>query len=73
VRRENAETFSKQWNGVFFVINGRTEAAQSHFNQTTDIARAQKGRFYAQAEPLDLAGLALTGPLNLPLPLPREF
>jgi predicted double-glycine peptidase len=73
LRREDAATFAKQWNGVFFVLNGRTATAQSHFNQAADRARAPTGRFYAQAEPLDLAGLALTRPLNLPAPLPREF
>ncbi|UZK67768.1 C39 family peptidase [Sphingomonas sp. M1-B02] len=71
LRREDAATFARQWNGVFFVINGRS--AGGNFNSSPDLARAPRGRFYAQAEALDLAGLALTRPLNLPAPLPREF
>lgn len=67
IRRESARTFLKQWNGVFFVLNGRTAQARTHFNNAADLALAPAGRFYQEAEPLGLADLALTRPL------PGEF
>ena len=73
LRREGMATFLKQWNGVFFVLNGRTATGMSHFNDPADLARAPGASFYREAEPLSLAGLALTRPINLPAPLPREF
>jgi predicted double-glycine peptidase len=73
LRREDIATFLKQWNGVFFVINGRTAVGMAHFNQRTDLALAPGARFYEQAEPMSLAGLFLTRPIVLPSPLPREF
>lgn len=73
LRREAAATFLKQWNGVFFVINGRAELATRHFNQARDLARAPGATFYPEAEPLSLAGLALTRAFVLPAPLPQEF
>ena len=38
LRRESAATFMKQWNGVFFVINGRAAVGMAHFNQPADLA-----------------------------------
>jgi predicted double-glycine peptidase len=73
LRREDAATFTKQWNGVFFVVNGRNAAAMRHFNRSDEYALAPGGRFYAAAEPLSLAALELTRPMVLPPPLPREF
>ena len=73
LRREDPSTFTKQWNGVFFVINGRTDVAMRHFNQAADLARAPGARFYREAEPLSRAGLELTRPFVLPAPLPQEF
>lgn len=73
LRRESAATFLRQWNGVFFVLNGRTADAARHFNQASDIERAPGARFFPQAEPLSLAGLELTRPMVLPAPLPKEF
>lgn len=67
LRRESRRVFEKQWNGVFFAINGRLAVANAHFNQPVDVERAPGLRFYPQAEPLSLAGLALTRPL------PGEF
>lgn len=63
LRRERLTTFLGQWNGVFFVINGRTAQAQAHFNQMADRDRAPPALFYPEALPLSLAGLALTRPL----------
>jgi predicted double-glycine peptidase len=73
LRRESRRNFLRQWNGVFFVLNGRNAIARRHFNQAADVELAPGGRFGPQVEPLDLAGLALTRPLVLPAPLPREF
>ena len=73
LRRETRATFAKQWNGVFFVLNGRNSVAMRHFNQPADIALAPGARFGWAAEPLSLSGLELTRPLVLPAPLPREF
>lgn len=73
LRREDAASFMKQWNGVFFVINGGNAAAARHFNQVADLALSPGARFYQAAEPLSLAGLELTRPMVLPAPLPREF
>ena len=73
LRRESRETFVKQWNGVFFVLNGRNDVAMRHFNQPSDVALAPGVRFGWAAEPLSLSGLQLTRPLVLPGPLPREF
>ncbi|MBP6031418.1 MAG: C39 family peptidase [Sphingobium sp.] len=63
LRRESRRVFQRQWNGVFFVLNGRTDIASAHFNQGADRARAPMGRFYTQAQPLNLAGLAMTRPI----------
>lgn len=73
LRREDVRTFQRQWNGVFFVVNGRTGTAMRHFNQAVDLELSPGAKFYAQAEPLSLAGLELTRPIVLPPPLPREF
>jgi predicted double-glycine peptidase len=67
LRRETSRVFLKQWNGVFFALNGRLETAQSHFNRSAELALAPGGRFSPQAQPLGLADLALTRPL------PGEF
>ncbi|WP_156681119.1 C39 family peptidase [Sphingomonas profundi] len=67
LRRENERTFLKQWNGVFFALNGRIETAQRHFNQPSDLALVPAGRFYPEAQAVSLAELALTRPL------PGEF
>lgn len=73
LRREATATFLKQWNGVFFVLNGRAAIAARHFDQAADRALAPGARFYWGATPLSLAGLELTRPMILPPPLPREF
>ena len=73
LRREDARTFTKQWNGVFFVINGRATTATRHFNQAEEFALAPGARFSEAAEPLGRAALELTRPMVLPPPLPREF
>jgi predicted double-glycine peptidase len=62
LRRADRAEFQKQWNNVFFVLNGRTSVANAHFNQAADLARAPSFRFYPGAEPLSLSGLALTRP-----------
>ena len=63
LRRETVARFQRQWNGVFFVLNG----GRGGFNKAADLALAPGARFYREAEPLSLAGLALTRPL------PGEF
>jgi len=73
LRRESIATFMKQWNGVFFVINGRNDVAMRHFNSVADSALAPGWRFYAETEPLSLSGLQLTRVTVFPSPLPREF
>ena len=73
LRRESRATFLKQWNGVFFVLNGRNDTAMRHFNNATDVALAPAARFGWAAGPLSRSGLELTRPLVLPPPLPREF
>jgi predicted double-glycine peptidase len=73
LRREARATFAKQWNGVFFVLNGRNDIAMQHFNGTADVALAPAGQFSWAAEPLSRSGLELTRPIVLPPPLPREF
>lgn len=73
LRRENLRTFRRQWNGVFFVLNGRNDVAMRHFNSPVDLALSPGGQFYAAAEPMSLAALELTRPLVLPAPLPQEF
>jgi predicted double-glycine peptidase len=73
LRRESRVTFMRQWNGVFFVLNGRNDMAARHFNAPADVALAPAARFNWAAEPLSLSGLELTRPLVLPAPLPREF
>jgi predicted double-glycine peptidase len=73
LRRESTGTFTKQWNGVLFVLNGRNGVAMRHFNQAADVALAPGARFGWPAEPLSLAGLELTRPFVQPPPLPREF
>lgn len=67
IRRESIRTFQKQWNGVFFVLNGRTALAKAHFNAAADRALAPGGRFYPAAQPVGLSDLAITRPL------PGEF
>ena len=62
LRREDRSVFLKQWNNVYFVLNGRTRQANAHFNQASDLARAPSFHFYTEAEPLSLSGLALTRP-----------
>jgi uncharacterized protein len=73
LRRESIAVFQHQWNGVYFVIEGRTDQAKRSFDQPLDRALAPLARFYNDAEPLSLAGLELTRPMVLPAPLPREF
>ena len=73
LRRESAQTFTKQWNGVFFVLAGQNAVATRHFNRSAELALAPGSAFYEDAEPLSLSGLELTRPLVLPPPLPREF
>ena len=63
LRREDMKTFLKQWNGVYFVLNGRTDVAKAHFGQARDLARAPGPPEFWDYTPLDLAALALTRPL----------
>lgn len=63
LRREDIKTFVKQWNGVYFVLNGRTEVAKSHFGQVRDRERVPGPPDFWSYDPLDLAALALTRPL----------
>lgn len=63
LRRETVDRFLKQWNGVYFVLNGRTEVARAHFGQARDLARAPGPPAFWTYAPLDLAALALTRPL----------
>ena len=60
LRREEIAIFRKQWNGILFVVNGRPEVAQRHFNQASDVARAPSWRFNGEADPLSSTALALT-------------
>jgi predicted double-glycine peptidase len=73
LRREAVATFLKQWNGVFFVLVDPVGRSEGRFNQASDLARTPAGRFYSEAEPLSIAGLALTRAFVLPAPLPQEF
>ena len=73
LRREDRRVFQRQWNGVFFIINGRNAVAMRHFNQPSDLALAPAGRFRWSDEPLSRSGLELTRPFVLPAPLPQEF
>lgn len=63
IRRQSIRAFTKQWNGVFFVLNERNAVGQAHFNQATDLDRAPVGRTFGPADPLSLAELALTRPV----------
>jgi uncharacterized protein len=63
LRREDVRAFSKQWNGVYFVINGRRAIAKSHFSQASDLARAPAHPAFSDIVPLDISGLARTRPL----------
>jgi predicted double-glycine peptidase len=62
LRRENIRRFARQWNGVFFVVSGRQQVGQSHFNMAADLERAPRGRPFLPADPLESAQLALTRP-----------
>ena len=63
LRRESIRDFTKQWNGVIFVLDDRSALAKSHFNQAADLVRAPAGRVFGPADPLTLAELALTRPV----------
>jgi predicted double-glycine peptidase len=63
LRRETIAQFAKQWNGIFFVLNGRSDVARTHFNQPRDLARAPGFHAFSGIRPLSLAGLSLTRPL----------
>lgn len=67
LRRQSIQAFGRQWNGVFFVINGRDQVGHAHFNMARDEVRSPEGRVFPGGSPLDLAALALTRPL------PGEF
>lgn len=73
IRREKIGTFARQWNGVFFVVNGQSAVAARHFNQASDLALAPAAPSFRFAGPLSRAGLELTRPMVLPSPLPMEF
>ncbi|MDD1453254.1 C39 family peptidase [Sphingomonas sp. H160509] len=62
LRREKIDRFQHQWNGVFFIVSGRQQVGQSHFNMAKDHVRAPQGRVFPGGDPLDLAALALTRP-----------
>jgi len=62
LRREDRSRFIKQWNGVYFVLNGREPLGKAHFNQASDIVRAPGAIFYQEAEPLSISGLELVRP-----------
>ncbi len=62
LRREALRTFQRQWNGVFFVLNGRQQTAIAHFDQGQDLERAPRAPPYWDAMRADLAALALTRP-----------
>jgi len=62
LRRETIGRFAKQWNGVFFIVSGRTAIGKSHFNMVADLERAPRGRAFLPADPLESAQLALTRP-----------
>lgn len=72
IRRERLDTFLKQWNGVFFVLNAKPEVAQRHYNQASDLALTPNGRFGAEADPLSLTALALMRPV-VASPVLTEF
>lgn len=63
LRREDMRVFLKQWNGVYFVLNGRADVAKAHFGQARDLARAPGPPPFWDYSPLDLAALALARPL----------
>jgi predicted double-glycine peptidase len=63
LRRQPIRAFTKQWNGVFFVLNERNAIGQAHFNHEADLDRAPAGRMFAPSDPLSVAELALTRPL----------
>jgi predicted double-glycine peptidase len=62
LRRETIARFTRQWNGVFFIVSGRADVGKTHFNMAADLARAPRGRPNLPADPLELAQLALMRP-----------
>lgn len=62
LRRESISRFLRQWNGVFFIVSGRQQVAQAHFNMARDETRAPLGHIFPGGDPLGLAALALTRP-----------
>ena len=63
LRRESTTRFQKQWNGVFFVLNGTVRPGQAPgFNLAVDRERAPRFRMFGEADPLTLAALALSRP-----------
>jgi uncharacterized protein len=54
--------FSRQWNGVFFVLNDRQPIGRAHFGQASDLVHAPRALFPRFAEPLSLSGLELLRP-----------
>ena len=63
LRRARMDIFLKQWNGVYFVLNGRADVAIAHFNLPRDLVRAPGPPGFHSYMPLDLAALALERPL----------
>jgi predicted double-glycine peptidase len=67
LRRETLTSFSKQWNGILFVINERPSAPKPGFNTVADLERAPGATAFPGVPPLSVAALTLTRPL------PGEF
>ncbi len=63
LRRASMNIFLKQWNGVYFVLNGRAAVAGAHFGLSRDLARAPGPPDFWSYTPLDFAALALERPL----------
>lgn len=62
LRRMSTREFTKHWNGVLFVINGRDDLAHSSFSRRSELDLSPSGRNTLSMEPISQAALALTRP-----------
>jgi predicted double-glycine peptidase len=62
LRRMSAREFTRHWNGVLFVINGRDAMSHASFSRRSELALAPSGRNTLSMEPISQAALALTRP-----------
>ena len=65
IRSIGRDEFTRTWNGIFFVINEKTEVARHAFNTAAEWSLIPRARVGFDVEPVSVQALALSAPFLL--------